>query len=86
MRWQINHRGRYLTTYNANESRMAYRRARTMHNLKTSYTFSKNFDVYLDWINVFHSQENEGENGIGLPTGVNYFQSGQLYFGINARL
>ena len=57
-----------------------------MHNLKTSYAFSKNFDVYLDWINVFRSQENEAENGIGLPTSVNYFQSGQLYFGINARL
>jgi TonB-dependent receptor len=86
LRLQLNHRGRYLTTYNVNESRLGYRRARTMYNLKASYTFSKHFDFYFDWINLLPTPENEAENGIGLPTSVNYFHSGQLYFGINARL
>jgi TonB-dependent receptor len=84
-RVQLNHRARYLLTFNANESRLVYARARTTVGVKTSYRFSRRFDAYFDVVNLFSEPDREREFTGGRPQ-VYSMLLPQLYFGINGRL
>ncbi len=86
LRFQVNYRGRYLTTYNANDSRLVYRRALSTYSIKSSYNLSKRLSVYLDVVNLLAGTESESENGLGLPTSGNMMPSSQVFFGLNSRL
>ena len=84
-RAQLNYRGRYLLTFNANESRLVYARSRTTVGIKTSYRINRNFDVYFDVVNLFSEPDREREFTGGRPQ-VYSMLLPQFFFGINARL
>lgn len=85
VRVQLNHRARYLLTFNANESRLVYARARTTVGLKTAYRFSRRYEAYFDIVNLFSEPDREREFTGGRPQ-VYSMLLPQFYFGINARL
>ena len=85
VRLHATHKGRFLTTFNTNESRMVYRKAETKLDIKTSYRLTKHFDVYLDVVNVTATRLNATEDGGGRPKSGGYMHP-QFLFGINGRL
>jgi len=85
VRFQFNMRGRYLATYNVNESRLVYLNARNTLDIKTVYHFSRRYDVYLDVVNALHAPDREAEFSGGRPQTIGYMTR-QILFGINARL
>ncbi|MDO8544622.1 MAG: TonB-dependent receptor [Opitutaceae bacterium] len=85
VRVQLNHRARYLLTFNANESRLVYARARTTVGVKTSYRLSRRFDAYFDVVNLFSEPDREREFTGGRPQLYTMLVP-QLFFGINGRL
>jgi iron complex outermembrane recepter protein len=85
LRVQMNHRARYLLTFNANESRLVYARARTTVGVKSSYRISRRFDVYFDVVNLLAEPDREREYGGGRPQAYSMMLP-QLFFGINGRL
>ena len=85
VRFQYNMRGRYLATYNVNESRQVYLTARNTLDIKTVYHFSKRFDVYLDVVNALHEPDREAEFNGGRPQTIGYMTR-QILVGVNARL
>lgn len=80
-----NHRGRFLATYNALESRQLYRVARTQVDLKMLYQVSKRADVYLDVNNLLTGYDRQSEFEGGRPSQACYL-SPSLIFGTNVRL
>jgi TonB-dependent receptor len=84
VRVQVNHRGQYLSSYNANVSRMVFTRKRTAVDLKTVYLISKQYNVYLDVNNIF--SEPDRATIIGGRPGAYQILTPQLLFGLNARL
>src|SRR5690606_20022396 len=48
LRFQFNHVGRYLNSYNANQSRLLYRKARSTVDIKSVFQISRHLDFYLD--------------------------------------
>jgi outer membrane cobalamin receptor len=84
VRVQVNHRGRFLSTYNTNFSRMVYTRERTAVDLKTAYYISRRYNVYLDVNNIF-SEPDRGTIIGGRP-GAHQVLTPQFLFGLNARL
>lgn len=85
LRVSMNYRDKYLTGLSANEARSRYESARTLVDIKTMYNISKNFDVYLDVVNVTAVPETISEYGYGRITGSS-LATQQFFFGINARL
>lgn len=85
VRVQLNHRGRYLLTYNANESRQIYARKRTTIGVKTSYRINRYLEGYFDVVNLTSEPDREYEYAGGRAR-VYSMLLPQLYFGINARL
>jgi iron complex outermembrane recepter protein len=85
LRFQVNHRGRYLSTFNANQSRLQYTVARTTLDIKTVFQLSRHFDFYFDALNVLNEPDMRVEFYGGRP-GAQHLMSPQLFFGINARL
>jgi TonB-dependent receptor len=85
VRFQYNMRGRYLSSYNANESRQVYLSARNTLDIKTVYHFSRRYDVYLDVVNVLQVADRQAEFNGGRPQTIGYL-SRQVLFGINARM
>lgn len=85
LRFQVNHRGRYLSTYNSNRSRLQYTVARTTLDIKTVYQISRHFELYLDLLNALNEPDARVEFHGGRP-GMQHLMSPQLFFGINARL
>lgn len=85
LRGSLNYRGRYLSGYNANESRATYLHARPAVDLKTLFHLSKRFDVYLDVVNVTDIPDRYTEFGYGRPNLIQWLHP-QLFFGVNARL
>ena len=57
VRLQMNHRGRYLSTFNANQSRLQYTVARTTLDLKTVFQISRHFDFHFDALNVLNERD-----------------------------
>jgi hypothetical protein len=84
LRVQYNHLGKYLTGFNANESRATYAAERPTVDIKTLYNVSRNFSVYLDVVNVFTNPDREREFGYGRSQTVHLMRP-QFFFGINAR-
>ena len=85
VRVQLNHRGKYLLTYNANESRQIYARKRTTIGLKTSYRFNRQFEGYFDIVNLTSEPDREYEYNGGRARVYSMLKP-QFYFGVNARL
>ena len=85
LRLSANHRGRFLATYNAIESRQLYRVARTQVDLKMLYQISKRMDVYLDVNNLLNGYDRQSEFAGGRPSQA-YYLSPSLIFGTNIRL
>jgi len=84
-RVQLNYRDRYLLTFNTNESRLVYARARTTVGVKTAYRLSRRFEFYFDVVNLFSEPDREREFTGGRPQ-VYSMLLPQLFFGINGRL
>jgi iron complex outermembrane recepter protein len=84
VRLQWNHRGRYLTTYNAVDSQLVYRIRRDTLDLKTQYQFSRRFSAYLDVNNVLGEFETGQDRG-SRPSQRRVLTPG-FFAGVNARL
>ena len=84
VRVQMNHRGRYLLTFNANESRQIYARKRTTIGLKTSYRFTRQFEGYFDIVNLTSEPDREYEYNGGRARVYSMLKP-QFYFGVNYR-
>lgn len=85
VRLQFNHQGRYLDSFNGNPAARQYRKARSALDIKTVYTLSRNFDLYLDVVNVTGEGDRVIEWGNGQPR-VLHKMAPQFFFGINGRL
>ena len=84
MRLLANHRGRYLSSYVTNDSRLVYARSYTHLDLKTQYNISKHYDVYLDVNNLTWARD-RGTDYNGRPGAIQKLTP-QFFFGINGRL
>ena len=85
LRASYNYRGRYLTGFNANESRATYAHARPTVDLKTLYNINRRFSVYLDVVNVLMNPDRQTEFGYGRPQ-TTHLMRPQFFFGVNGRL
>jgi outer membrane cobalamin receptor len=85
LRVSYNYRGRYLSAYNANESRAVYFHARPTVDIKTLYNLNRHYSMYLDVVNVFMNPDRQTEFGYGRPQ-VTHLLRPQFFFGVNARL
>lgn len=84
-RIQFNHAGKYLTTFNANQAALLYRMARSTVDIKTRYTLSKRFDVYIDVDNAFSEPDRASVYYTGRPQDM-FKMSPQFNLGVNGRL
>ena len=85
LRAQASYRGRYLTTYNVNASRLSYFKERLRVDIKTAYQLSKRFEFYLDIGNLFPDEGTDRRDTGGRDS--NYEYHSQLWsFGVNTRL
>ncbi len=84
VRLLANHRGRYLSSYVTNDSRLVYARSYTHLDLKTQYNISKHYDVYLDVNNLTWARD-RGTDYNGRPGAIQKLTP-QFFFGINGRL
>ena len=85
VRVQATYRGRYLATYNVNESRMVYFRERTRLDIRSLYQFSRRLGFYLDATNLLPIEGGDNRDTGGRPS--NYGWSSPLFsFGANMRL
>jgi TonB-dependent receptor len=84
LRASYNYRDRYLTGYNANESRATYAHARPQVDLKTLYNINRHFSVYVDVVNVLMQPDRQLEFGYGRPQ-TTHLMRPQFFFGVNAR-
>ncbi len=85
IRLQWNYRGRFLSSFNVNESRLLYLLPRPMVSLKVNYRISKHFDAYLDLANVTDIADARTEFTGSRPGGYTYIKP-QFLFGVNGRL
>jgi TonB-dependent receptor len=85
LRVSYNYRGKYLTGYNANESRATYAHARPTVDIKTLYIINRYYSVYLDVVNVFMEPDRQTEYGYGRPQ-TTHLMRPQFFFGVNGRL
>lgn len=85
LRVNCNYRARFLTSYNAVESRQIYATARTTVDVKMLYTVNRRFDVYLDVNNITNNYDRKSEYAGGRPQSV-YWLSPSIIFGTNVRL
>ena len=72
-------------SFNASPARLLYKLPRTSVDLKTVYTFSRRFDVYLDIVNICNEPDRRfvflGERAQTIQK-----HSPMFYFGVNGRL
>lgn len=85
IRVQYNYVSRYLNTFSASQARLLYRLARPTVDIKMAYTLSRNFDLYLDVVNVFERADRAWEYWGGRPNGTENMRR-EFMFGINGRL
>lgn len=85
IRVSYNYRGKYLTGFNANESRSTYAHSRPVVDVKTQYNISRNYSLYLDVVNVFMQPDRQIEFGYGRPQ-TTHLMRPQFFFGVNGRL
>jgi TonB-dependent receptor len=85
LRATFNYRHKYLSGFNANESRATYLAARPTLDLKTLYNINRRFSVYLDVVNVLMNPDRETQFGFERPQTTHLMRQ-QFFFGLNARL
>lgn len=84
LRASFNYRDRYLTAFNANESRAQYAAKRPTVDIKTLYNINRRLSVYLDVVNILTQPDRQNQWGYGRPS-VTHYMVPQFFFGINAR-
>jgi TonB-dependent receptor len=85
LRTQATYRGRYLASYNVNESRLVYFRERLRLDIKTAYQLSKRFEFYLDVSNILPKKGGDNQDTGGRAS--SYGWHAPLWsFGVNTRL
>lgn len=84
LRVSYNYRGKYLTGFNANESRATYAHSRPQVDVKTLYNINRHFSVYVDVVNVLMNPDRQTEFGYGRPQ-TTHLMRPQFFFGVNAR-
>lgn len=85
LRLQYNYTSRWLVSFNANPAALQYKEARPVLDLKTVYTLSRRFDVYLDVQNLLEEPDRAITFGSGRPQTMTRIPP-QVYFGFNGRL
>jgi TonB-dependent receptor len=85
IRFQFNHAGRYLVTFNANQSRLIYSPSRDVLDIKTTYQLTRRLGVYLDVSNVFAQGDRVRVYYGGRPNTL-LKMGPQFFFGLNGRL
>jgi iron complex outermembrane recepter protein len=85
LRAQATYRGRYLATYNVNESRLVYFRERLRLDIKTAYQLSKRFEFYLDVNNILPVEGGDNQDTGGRASSYGW-HSPLWSFGVNTRL
>ena len=85
LRASYNYRHKYLTGFNANESRATYAAARPALDLKALYNVNRQLSLYLDVVNVLMNPDRETQFGYDRP-GTTHLMRQQFFFGANFRL
>ena len=85
LRAQATFRGRYLATYNVNESRLVYFRERLRLDIKTAFQLSKRFELYLDVSNILPIEGGDNQDTGGRASSYGW-HSPLWSFGVNMRL
>jgi len=85
LRATFNYRHKYLTGFNANESRATYAAARPALDLKALYNVNRKLSLYLDVVNVTMTPDRETQFGFDRP-GTTHLMRQQFFFGANFRL
>ncbi len=83
VRLQLNHRARYLTTYNVNEAQLVYTIRRDTLDVKTLYQFNRRVSAYLDVNNIL--QEYEIGTDIGGRPATRRILTPGFFLGVNIR-
>jgi TonB-dependent receptor len=84
LRFQFNHVGRYLQSYNNNRSRLLYRKARSTLDVKFNYQIHRNLDFYLDVWNVLAEADRALEYYGSRPQRMDKMYP-QFFFGFRGR-
>ncbi len=84
LRASFNYRHKYLTSFNANESRAGYAAARPTLDIKTLYNINRRISVYLDVVNVLKEPDRQTQFGFGRAN-TTHLMSPQFFFGVNLR-
>ena len=84
LRASYNYRHRYLTGFNANESRAGYAAARDTLDIKTLYNITRQVSVYLDVVNVLMEPDRQTQFGFGRPN-TTHLMRPQFFIGMNLR-
>ncbi|MEY4688513.1 MAG: hypothetical protein RIR76_2536 [Verrucomicrobiota bacterium] len=85
LRASFSYRHRYLSSFNANESRAVYFARRPVLDLKLLYNLSRAYSLYLDVNNVLMQPDRETQFGYGRPQTTHQMRP-QFMFGLNGRL
>jgi iron complex outermembrane receptor protein len=85
LRASYNYRHKYLTSFNANESRAVYAAARPTLDLKFLYNVNRRLSLYLDVVNVLMQPDRETQFGFERPQTTHLMRQ-QFFFGANVRL
>lgn len=85
LRASFNYRHRYLSAFNANESRAVYFARRPVLDLKMLYNLNRSYSLYLDVNNVLTQPDRETQFGYGRPQ-TTHLMRPQFMFGLNGRL
>jgi TonB-dependent receptor len=84
LRAQATYRGRYLATFNVNESRLVYFKERLRVDLKSAYQVSRRLELYLDISNILPDLGGDNQDTGGRAS--NYGWHSPLWsFGANTR-
>lgn len=84
LRATFNYRHKYLTGFNANESRAGYAAARPTLDIKTLYNINRRISVYLDVVNVLKEPDRKTQFGYGRYNTI-HLMDPQFFFGVNLR-
>ena len=84
LRASYNYRDKYLTGYNANESRASYAAARPTVDVKTLFNVNRRLSLYLDVVNVLGQPDRQIEFGYARPNTTHLMRQ-QFFFGANFR-
>jgi iron complex outermembrane receptor protein len=85
VRFQYNYTGRYLSSYNANQSLLWYTIVRRTLDIKTQYRITDRVDAYLDVTNVFNEPDSGSEFFNGRARNIKDM-SPLISIGMNVRL